>query len=159
MPETALSITYNIYRNLGFCERWHIIFIYITRINTTKTNKRTKETNKTYHGNNSSSEGQEKKIGLSDITPSTNTIYEKKIKQGPTKPIMRTVEVQKTKSRTPEPQSKTVHYGIKLTKNPETNNKNIIQKEGPSAKTVSRNRSLRWSTTRSNSKNTDKQKE
>ena len=101
---------------------------------------------------------QKAKRKRSYITPYTNTIYEKKTKQGPTKPIMGTVEVQKTKSKTPDTQNKTIRYGIKHTKNPETCNKNSIQKEGPSANILNRNRSLRWSTTRSNSKNTDTQK-
>ena len=102
---------------------------------------------------------QKAKSKRSDITPSTNTIYEKKMKRGPTKSITGTVEVQKAKSRTHDPQSKTVRYGIKQTKTPETNSKNIIQKEGSGATILSRNRSLRWSTTRTNSKNAGTQKE
>jgi hypothetical protein len=72
---------------------------------------------------------------------------------------MGTVEVKKPKSRTPDPQNKAVRYGIKHTKITETNNKSIVQKEGLSANMLNRNRSLRWSTTRSNSKNKHTQNE
>ena len=93
------------------------------------------------------------------ITPSTNTIYEKKMKQGTTEPIMGTVRVLKPKNKTPDPRNKTARYGTEHTKITKTSNKNIIQKEGQSVNILNRNRSLRWSTTRFNSKNIETQKE
>jgi hypothetical protein len=77
----------------------------------------------------------------------------------PTKFITRKTEVQNTKSRNPAPQNKTLHVGIKQKKNPTTNNKNTIQKEGPSITSRNRNRSQKWTTTKTSSKNTGLRKE
>ena len=77
----------------------------------------------------------------------------------PTKLITRTLEVQKAKSRTPITQNKTIHDGIKRTKNPETNSKNTIRKEGSSTKSLNRDRSQKWTTTKTSNKNAGTRKE
>ena len=77
----------------------------------------------------------------------------------PMKPITGTVGVQKAKSRSPDSQSKAVRDGIQRTKNPGTNSKSTIRKEGSSTTMLNRNRSLRWTTTRTSSKNAGTQKE
>ena len=93
------------------------------------------------------------------ITPSTNTIYEKKMKQGTMGPIIGTIKFQKHKNKTPDPQNKMTSHRTEHTKITKAKNKNTMQKEGQSANILNRNRSLRWSTTRLNSKNIDTQKE
>jgi len=89
------------------------------------------------------------------ITSSTNAIYEKKMKQRTKVPIMETVKDLKPKNKNLDPRNNTTRYGTEHTKINKTTNKNIIQKEGQIANILNRIRSLRWSTTRLNSKNID----
>ena len=89
------------------------------------------------------------------ITSSTNAICEKKMKQRTKVPIMETVKDLKPKNKNLNPRNNTTRYGTEHTKINKTTNKNIIQKEGQIANILNRIRSLRWSTTRLNSKNID----
>ena len=77
----------------------------------------------------------------------------------PTETISRKLVVQNTKSRTPILQKKTIHDGIKRTKKPATNSKNTIRKEGSSTTSLDRNRSQKWTTTKTSNKNTGTRKE
>ena len=80
--------------------------------------------------------------------------------RAPTRPLIGTIHFQKHKNKTHDTPKKVItSHRTDHTKITKAKNKNTMQEERQNANILNRNRSLRWSTTRTNSKNIDTQKE